>query len=195
MDNPTATRAEPHPTVDAGAPHSSRIRLTVLLAVYLVLLAWIVLWKLDVPWVGGVDRVIKLVPFVRSSENGASPPVEVAVNLLLFVPFGLYLGLLKPAWEWWRVAGVVAAGSLALEVAQYALAVGSTDVTDLIVNTAGGLVGFGLLVLLRRRLKGRTVAVLTRACTIGTVLFVLACGLFIASPLHFGPPPGGMPGV
>ena len=48
---------------------------------------------------------------------------------------------------------MVAGASLGLEVAQYVLAVGSSDITDVVVNTAGGLAGIGLLALARRRLR------------------------------------------
>jgi hypothetical protein len=68
------------------------------------------------------------------------------------------------------------------------LAVGSSDVTDLVVNTAGGLAGIGLLALARRRLQARTATVMTRVCLIGTVLALLASGTFVASPLRYAPP-------
>ncbi|MET1016930.1 MAG: VanZ family protein, partial [Leifsonia flava] len=126
-------------TRDGGAAdvrQGNPATLVVLFGIYLSLLVWIVLWKLDVPWVGGVQRVIKVVPFAATSGNGASAPFEVAMNLVLFVPFGVYLGLLAPRWSWWRAGGTVAGASLALEVTQYVLAVGSTDVTDVLVNAA-----------------------------------------------------------
>ena len=183
-------------------------RLVALFAVYLVLLAWVVLWKLERPVGrrGGVAHR-QARPVRRHGGAGASTPFDVVANLALFVPFGVYLGLLAPSWPWWKVAGAAAAASLGLEVAQYVLAVGSSDLTDVVVNTAGGLVGLGLLALARRRLRARTAAVLTRVCTIGTVLAVLAGALVVASPLRYGPPedvrctssapcgPPGAPGV
>ncbi|BDV30339.1 VanZ family protein [Microbacterium terricola] len=169
-----------------------RSRLAGLFGVYLVLLAWLVLWKLDIPWVGGVDRVIKLVPFVAGNGLGSSAPSEVLANLVLFLPFGVHLGLLAPSWRWWRVLATAAGASLALEVTQYVLAVGSSDITDVIMNSAGGLLGFGALTLIRRRLRGKTAAVMSVACAIGTVLAVLAVAWFLAMPLHYGPPPGGI---
>lgn len=178
-------------TVAARPRHPFRTRLVVLFMVYLALLVWIVLWKLDVPWVGGVQRVIKLVPFAATAGNGASAPSEVVMNLVLFVPFGVHLGLLAPSWPWWKIAGTIAGASLALEVAQYVLAVGSSDVTDVIVNTAGGLAGFALLAVARRRFGTRTAAVMTRICSIGTVLALIASAIFIVSPLRYGPPPSG----
>ena len=166
-----------------------RALLVVLFVVYLVLLAWIVLWKLEVPYVGaGALREIKLIPFAPGAGAGASEPFEVIANVLLFVPFGLYLALVAPSWPWWKGACAVAGASLVLEIAQYVLALGSSDVTDLIVNTAGGLAGIGLLALARRGLQARTVTVMTRICAIGTVLALLATGVFVASPLRYAPP-------
>ncbi|MFD6176374.1 MULTISPECIES: VanZ family protein [unclassified Isoptericola] len=166
--------------------------LPLLFATYLVLLTWLVLWKLGVPWTGEAgQRVVKLVPFVATAHAGASEPVELMLNLVIFLPFGVYLGLLAPAWPWWKVAGTLAGASALLEVAQYVLAVGSSDVTDVVVNTAGGLAGLGVVVLARRTLQARAATVVTRWCAAGTVLAVLAAGLFVASPVSFsGPPPG-----
>ena len=74
-----------------------------------------------------------------------------------------------------------------LETTQHLLSTGSFDTTDIIVNTVGGLAGLGLLALARRRLQARTAAVMTRVCLIGTVVSLLAIGIFVASPLHYGP--------
>jgi glycopeptide antibiotics resistance protein len=164
------------------------VQLSVLFGVYLVLLAWIVLWKLELPYIGeaaGLPRPIKLVPFIPSAEAGGSAPLEVVANVVLFVPFGLYLGLLAPRWPWWKASGVFVGASLILETIQYLLSTGSFDTTDVIVNTTGGLAGIGLLALARRRFQARTIAVMTRGCLAGTVVALLAIGIFVASPLHY----------
>ena len=182
---------EDEPFMAEGEPSrgGGRVLLFLLFGLYLVLLVWIVVWKLQVPHIGGGElRQIKLVPFAPSACDGASELSEVVANVLLFLPFGLYLGLLAPTWPTWRIVGTVAGASLALEVAQYVLAVGSSDVTDLITNTTGSLAGVGLLVLARRRLGARTVAAMTRVCSIGTVLALLATAILVVSPLRFAPP-------
>ena len=93
--------------------------LAVLFVIYLVLLAWVVLWKLEVPWVGsGGLRGIKLVPFIANGTSGASMPLELIANFLLFVPFGFYLAVLLPSWTWWKTAATVAAGSRVPEISQ-----------------------------------------------------------------------------
>jgi glycopeptide antibiotics resistance protein len=164
--------------------------------VYLALLVWLVLWKLDVPWVGtGARRTVKLVPFVSTAANGPSKPSEVLGNVLVFVPFGVYLGLLAPGRAWWRtwgrVVGVVGLTSVALEAAQYVLAVGSSDVSDVLANTAGGVVGLMVLAVARVVLRGRTAVVVAGVCAVGTVVALLATTAFVTSPVRYGSAPDG----
>lgn len=166
--------------VRAAAGPGARAWLRALFAVYLALLVWIVVWKLGVPHVGdGADRVVKLVPFARTAESGASAPREVLANLVLFVPFGVYLRLLAPARAWWRHAAVAALASLALEAAQYVLAVGRSDVTDVLVNAAGGALGVGLAVAARRAGGHGAVVALTRLCAAGTAIALVVVALFV----------------
>jgi glycopeptide antibiotics resistance protein len=184
----TALQPEPQATAADAAP----FRLMAAFALYMLLLVWIVLWKLEYPWVGGVDRVIKLVPFLATAEQGASRASEVIINLLLFAPFGVFLGLLAPWWSWRRLAGVTAVVSLGFEATQFVLAIGSTDVTDVLVNTAGALIGFGLVALARHRLPAGGSGILIRICVVGTLAALLAAALFVASPVRFGPPASGI---
>jgi glycopeptide antibiotics resistance protein len=172
------------------APVRHGRRLLVLFVVYLALLSWAIVWKLDVPYVGDaalLPRPIKLIPFVPSADAGGSSPLEVAANFLLFVPFGVYLGLLAPAWPRWQWTAAFLGMSLALESTQHLLSTGSFDTTDIIINAAGGLGGLGLLALSRRRLQARTAAVVTRICLIGTVASLIAIGIFVAAPAHYRP--------
>jgi glycopeptide antibiotics resistance protein len=168
----------------------ARAVLIALFVVYLVLLTWIIVWKLAVPWIGGaafLPHPIKLIPFVPDGEAEASKPLELAANLLLFIPFGLYLGLLAPSWQWWKGAGVMVGASLAFETAQLLLSTGSFDTTDVIMNTAGGLIGLGLIALLRRRPGERSIVRVTVICAIGTVLALLAIVIFLGSGLRYAP--------
>ena len=171
-----------------AAKEKSSLLLIALFVVYVVLLAWIILWKLEVPYVGAaaaLPRSIKLIPFFPDADADASVPLEVIANVLFFVPFGVYLGLLAPTWRWWRVAGVLVGASLLLEVVQHLLSIGTFDTSDVISNTAGGLAGLGLLRLARRRLGAKTLA---RVCLVFTALSVVVTVAFIVSPLHYAQP-------
>jgi len=140
-------------TTTSGRPggRGSGAVVAALFAAYLVLLVWLVLWKLQLPWEAfQVQRSLKLVPFVAAEGYGASAVREVAGNIVVFVPFGLGLALLRPDRGWWRVALAAASLSTILELAQFGLAVGRTDVTDVITNTAGAVTGVLLVRLLGR---------------------------------------------
>lgn len=181
--------AHPWAVTDTGEmTFRGRALLLTLFVAYLVLLAWTVLWKLEVPWVGAawaLPRPFKLVPFVASGDAGASAPLEVLANILLFVPFGVYLALIAPRWRVWKAAAVFVAASLLLEVAQHVLSTGSFDITDVIVNAAGGLAGLALLSAVRGGLRQRTEPIVTRVMLIATVVAVIAVVVYIASPLQF----------
>jgi len=168
---------------------SSRRLLAILFVIYLALLTWVVMWKLEMPSIGGGVRNLKLTPFVTGSNgDGASQPVEVWANLLLFVPLGVYLALLAPRWSRWGLAALAVGLSAGFEAAQYVLAVGRTDVTDVIVNTAGALVGMALVAAAHHGNGAKARRVLTRTCLIGTALALAACAIFVVSPVRYGPP-------
>ncbi len=158
--------------------------------VYLVLLAWVVLWKLETPWIGaaaGLPRPLKLVPFIASGDADASAPVEVIINIVIFVPFGLFVGALAPTLAWWKGGGIFLAASLGLETTQHLISTGSFDTTDLLVNTFGGLLGSAICSALRRRLGDRAPVTIERICVIIATLALVAVVAFSASPLHYGP--------
>ncbi|KQZ85147.1 hypothetical protein ASD56_01915 [Microbacterium sp. Root166] len=166
-----------------------------LFAVYLAVLTWLVVFKLQLPHIGPDSaRALKLIPFVATSSAGASATWEVLANIVVFVPFGVYLGLLVPSWPWWKAAGAAAGASAALEVAQFVLATGKTDVTDILMNAAGGLAGFGLALVTRRAFAGRAAGALTGVLTMGTVLVLLAAATVVLGPPGGTAPPRG-PGV
>jgi glycopeptide antibiotics resistance protein len=65
-------------------------------------------------------------------------------NSIVFVPLGLLLSTGFRQATFWRKLSFVFFFSLTAEVAQYVLAIGTTDITDVIMNTLGGLFGLAL---------------------------------------------------
>jgi glycopeptide antibiotics resistance protein len=170
--------------------HRGRGSLILAFTVYLALLAWVVLWKLEVPWIGdaaGTARPLKLVPFVPSGDAGVSTPVEMLINLTLFVPFGLFVGALAPTLSWWMTGAAALTTSLVLETMQHLISTGSFDTTDLIVNTVGGLIGWAIFVAVRRAAGERAPVVMSRLCIAVSALTLIAVIAFVASPLDYGP--------
>ncbi len=161
--------------------HDDRIALALLFAAYIFVLIWLAVFKLHAPFIGRDDmREIKLIPFVAIDGFGLNSPLELMGNVAVFIPFGIYLRMLVP----WRPAAMVlaiAGTSLAVEVAQYVLAVGASDVSDLLLNTAGGVVGIAIAARLRRRFASRTSNIVTDAAAIATLIMVIWAGIHIAS--------------
>ncbi|EOS53484.1 hypothetical protein C812_04035 [Paenibacillus barengoltzii G22] len=70
--------------------------------------------------------------------------VNLFGNVLIFMPFGLLLGLMFRHKDitWIETLLYAFAASFSLECAQLLLAIGQFDVDDLILNTGGALLGY-----------------------------------------------------
>ena len=71
---------------------------TILFLIYLALLVWIILFKLQFS-ISDLDKIrsINLIPFHYDKEVGAAFHLtEVLENFLIFVPMGIYLQMLLP---------------------------------------------------------------------------------------------------
>lgn len=65
-------------------------------------------------------------------------------NFVVFIPFGLLLGINFKQTDIWRKLVLIFGFSLVAEIIQFVLAIGATDITDVIANTLGGLAGLML---------------------------------------------------
>ncbi len=71
--------------------------------------------------------------------------INLAGNVVLFLPLGIFLPWLWPKnRRLWRVAAVTAGIITLVEVTQLFTLRGSCDVDDLILNVAGACLGYGL---------------------------------------------------
>lgn len=91
-------------------------------------------------------RSVEWVPFAqfRDAQTWFGPVFDALGNLAFFVPLGVLLYILLESRAGAVLVVVVVTGaaiSATVEVLQYALALGHSDVTDLLFNTAGALVG------------------------------------------------------
>lgn len=116
-----------------------------LFALYLLVLIWLVLFKLSLNLSAMFDyqtRNINRIPFAFINERGNLG--EIIHNCVAFVPFGLLLSVNFKRIHLWRKLILVFVFSLTVEIAQFAFAIGATDITDLIANTFGGFLGLNL---------------------------------------------------
>lgn len=69
---------------------------------------------------------------------------ENIMNVLAFTPIGLLLGLSFRNINWWQVLLVGSLISISVEAMQFWLKRGFAETDDVIHNTLGGLIGYGL---------------------------------------------------
>ena len=109
----------------------------VLFTIYLIVLYWILLFKLGISSSYMDKRSVNLIPFNDPSIfNG-----ENILNVVIFVPLGVYAGILFKRWTFGKKFFFFFLLSLIVEALQYILRLGAFDVTDLITNTVGGIIG------------------------------------------------------
>ena len=153
----------------------------VLLSVYGLILVWIVLLKAstvaELKYLP-CERTLNLLPFHYDVEVGTHFE-EVVLNALVFVPLGLYLSML--GMKAWKAILFGFCLSFVFETLQYALSIGATDVTDLLMNTLGTVIGVGFYLLLRRIVKDadRLDRTLNIVMCVGTALFLLAAAVLL----------------
>jgi len=122
----------------------------VVFGIYSALLIWLVLFKFSVdlselPSIRGIN----LIPFYYDRETGMHLR-EVVYNIIVFVPLGVYVQILAKHLKSVAKLAAILSVSLLFEVVQYIFAIGASDITDIIGNTLGGVLGIFLCVLTKK---------------------------------------------
>lgn len=121
-----------------------------LFGVYLISIYWIIVLKFNISaYHDRVERSFNWIPFREFVRYGKMDFPEVILNIFIFLPFGLYAGVLLEDWSFGKKVFLFFSLSFLFEISQYILKVGAFDVTDLINNTFGGILG----VLIYQRLE------------------------------------------
>jgi glycopeptide antibiotics resistance protein len=142
----------------------------VLFAVYLLLLTAVILFKLPFYSPGWDERAVNLIPLMGSfDERGVLGVQEIAYNILLFVPLGIYICLMRENWPLWKKLIPIIGLTVTFEAAQFIFALGRSDITDVLGNTLGGIIGIGIYALLLRLFKDKTVSIVILAALLVTV--------------------------
>lgn len=117
-------------------------------------------------------RSIDLIPFqtihdYMSGKIKVSPIIAMANifgNIIMFIPLGIYLQLLKKDKRLSASMLIVFATCLLIETIQYVFGIGATDIDDIILNSLGGFMGImlykSLLLLLKDERKVRAAIVI-----------------------------------
>ena len=153
----------------------------ILFAVYTLILAWILLFKMSF----SIDelyknRNINIIPFMGSViVNGKIDTSEIINNIIVFIPVGIYVCMLKNDWSILKKISVGFFISLGIEVLQFVLAIGATDITDLIGNTLGGIIGIGVFYLFSKVFKNKTNKIINILASIATILLIALISILV----------------
>lgn len=114
-----------------------------LLSIYILFLIWIILFKMSLPFQNlSHIRSINLIPFAAPAvTNGTINLDEIIANFIAFLPFGIFTGILLETKSVLAKTAPIFLTSLLLETAQFMFAIGASDITDLLMNTLGGMSG------------------------------------------------------
>ena len=81
--------------------------------------------------------------------------VENIMNVVVFVPVGLLLGIAFKQMTWWKALLIGCGISVTIEALQLFFLRGFSEVDDVMHNTVGCLIGFGIISILRIIFKTR----------------------------------------
>ncbi len=128
--------------------------------IYLIVLVWAILYKFNLDF--SLEpvystRSINLIPLAGSFTNsGIFCIAEFLFNIAAFIPFGIYLSAVKPNLASRKKMLIFFLTSLLFETTQLILMIGVFDVTDLITNTLGGMIGVTIFREIRHFFKRRS---------------------------------------
>ena len=79
-------------------------------------------------------------------DKGGRPDLlpENLLNLVLFVPVGILLGCAFRKMSWWKVALTGGSLSISIEILQFFYKRGFSEIDDVMHNTVGCLIGYGM---------------------------------------------------
>ncbi|MDY4671063.1 MAG: VanZ family protein [Oliverpabstia sp.] len=157
----------------------------ILCIIYLLFLTWIILFKMstsleELPHI----RNINLIPFGESViANGRISFAEILDNVVAFVPFGIFTGILLEKSAFWKRVAPIFGVSFLYEALQYVFGIGATDITDLLMNTLGGIAGAGIFLFLHKILGEKAGKILNILCLVGAGLLILLVSILVLGNL------------
>ncbi len=144
---------------DTGRPSrlakAGKIIWSILFVLYLALLVYLTMYS---RYYGrGYDhRSMNFVPlrtitqYLNANINRNIIVTNLLGNIAAFMPMGFLLPLVSKKFNGFFKTVLLSAGfSFVIETVQYILAVGAADIDDLILNTAGAIIGFLIFLLFR----------------------------------------------
>lgn len=129
-------------------PKAFRICCIILFILYILLLLYLTMYSRYYGR-GYVHRSMNLVPlrtifqYLNANINKSIIVTNLLGNVVAFIPMSFLMPLIsKKLSGFFRTVLAAATASLLIEITQYIIGVGAADIDDIILNTAGGMLGF-----------------------------------------------------
>lgn len=124
---------------------------------YSLFILWVILFKYVSPFElfdenRYFSRSMNIIPF-NDILNGRFNKLDLFGNVILFIPLGIYINIMIKNIKFSKCIGRIVATSLAFECIQYIFGLGASDLTDIIINTVGGIMGIGIYKLIKKGFK------------------------------------------
>lgn len=146
-----------------------------LLIFYLFALTWIIIFKLQIN-VTDIPRLrnINFIPFGASGiVNGRIYTKEIIWNLLVFIPYGVFMHILWNGKSFLKQVLPIFLTSLLFETVQFIFAIGASDITDIITNSLGGIIGIILAFVISKIVRKNWVKLINIVSLAGGSLLTL----------------------
>lgn len=126
---------------------------------YIIFLLKMIVFKYYHPWelfssTRDVRRSLNIYPY-RGAFRSRITLNDVLGNIIAFIPLGVYYKLFDRERSFFKGVLIFIAISFSFEAIQYAFGIGASDITDLINNTLGGMIGILGLMILDKLFKNR----------------------------------------
>lgn len=155
----------------------------VVFSIYMILLTWLILFKFAIN-IYDLDHIrnINIIPFRESMiVNGKLELSEIIYNILVFVPLGVYISIFKQNWSFIKKVMPSFCLSLLFEILQFTFAIGASDITDIIGNTLGGIIGIAVCFLFKKILKEKYIRIVNIIGIIVEIVAILMLVILLTS--------------
>lgn len=154
-----------------------------LFVTYLVILTWIIVFKMDLSTLLLARygyRSLNLIPFAGTAVyNGVLDYQEILLNVLCFIPFGIYMEMVFRKASWVQNLLVIGLVSLFYEVLQYSFMIGMADITDLLANGLGGAIGINIMYVLTSIWREQAYERMNKLALLGSLITCLLLIFFV----------------
>lgn len=120
-----------------------RIILVVGMIMLTALIIWLKLFHLDLSFSLRKQAVedVNFIPFIALFRRPQHYVwLKYVINVLVYIPFGVCASVLLK--KWYKVLGLCVIISVLMEMIQFLFSLGVADITSVILNAFGGLIGF-----------------------------------------------------